>query len=709
MRNRSLKLCRTLTTPVSILLPWLVWSACAKPAVFKGDIKNLKVSLESAAHSVFLAGRKGNEEVSYSFLPDSAIQSMRLKATPPQTVTLNQIERPKNVDQFIQGHLGDVVQEDFTVSMLDKLDLLLVVDNSSSMGPYQQKLAAGLKPLLSHISNTDWQIMVTTTSALRKRDPLDPTHTIRTYGCPLVNALDPADKALVTRDDYVKDPLSVDAQFAWKVRVGETGDPIEHGLMAAISGLDGECGNTTKSWTRPEAQKAVLMLTDEENCGSDPDQGCDSEIDADPQFFLDRAPKGTKFFALLYDLDRYSECADEGYIKKPDDYRYLIANTGGMEGNICQGHYDATLEEISKNMHPVQRKEFPLTYVPEAETITLLVDGLPWAAPFSISGGSIHFDSPMPANAKVLSIRYNHDPEPLSDTFPLSASVDTSTLSVSINGIEVDPGLYKIDDSKLTFTNTPSALSKITAAYRTAVPLPAIFPLAKDALLETITVTVDSQPVIAFQITGEENRDLVLADAPRDGVPISISYETAETRTVRYPALPYEQDKVVEIKAFDSANQQTIPLEWRDGELIFKREDIANERQVNILYTLTPDSDELALTLAQRPQEGSLKIASTTGSDCVSLASTEGTRLWFPCPAEQLGHLRISYAYTSQIDKSFRMNGRFAPDVVWKAKIDGVDTTDFKCEGNVISFPNQTFEPNTTIEVEVFQPVRVDL
>ncbi len=690
---------------VSLLGTGMVLSSCAQPVTFKGHIKDLKVTMELAAHATFLAGRRATEEVSYSFLPDSASQTMHLKATPPRIVNLQQLDRKTTVDSFVQGHQGDSLVETFTVSTLDKLDLLLVVDNSSSMAQYQQKLSAGLVPLLSHISNTDWQIMVTTTSPDRKRNPMDPAHPIKTYGCPRVNGKDPNDKVIISRDDYIKNSQSIDAKFIWKVLAGETGDPVEHGLLAAVSALDGECGDSTRSWTRPDAQKVVLMLTDEENCGSDPDQNCDTDLDADPNFFLSRAP-GAKLFALLHDLDRYTECVDEGYVRKPDDYRFLIAKTGGMEGNICEGHYDTTLEEISRNMHPVNRKEFPLLFKPEQETLKMEIDGRPWSSNFNIVDGKIRFETPLPAGAKMLSIAYNHDPKPLSSKFPLSTSIDASTLSVMVNGSSVDASRYKVEDNQILFDPPPPALAKINVDYRVGDALPQYFPLARDALMDTVTVTVDNKPVSDFQVIGDENREVILTEPPRDGVPILISYETAESRTVRYPALTYNQDRIVQVAAFDGLSREVLAMEWQGAELVFKREDIAENRVVEVIYTLAPGSKELALTLAQKPKDGSLSIVSSSGSDCVANVNSADGKLLFPCPAEQLGRLHISYDYFTQIDKSFKMNGNFAPDAVWKVKINGVETKDFKYENNTLSFSAQQFDASTSIEVEVWQPLR---
>ena len=55
--------------------------------------------------------------------------------------------------------------EVFTVEKVDSsLDILLIVDDSGSMGPYNGQLKDNLNPLLEHIADSDWQIVIKTTS-----------------------------------------------------------------------------------------------------------------------------------------------------------------------------------------------------------------------------------------------------------------------------------------------------------------------------------------------------------------------------------------------------------------------------------------------------------------------------------------------------------------------------------------------------------------
>lgn len=681
-------------------------SSCAPTAEFKSDVKRQKVRYESAARRTFTPGRSVSDEVSYSFLPDSALQSLHLKAAAPDILALKQFDRPKAFDQFTQGHRGSFVQEEFAVATLDKLDLLLVVDNSSSMGPYQDRLANGLTSLLSHISNTDWRMMVTTTSAVKKRDPQNPTEILKIYGCPRLAPLLPDDKPIITRDDYVADPTEVDARFAGKIKIGESGDPIEHGLLAAVEGLKGECGQSDKAWTRPDSHKVVLILTDEENCGSDPDQNCDADLDSDPQFFLDRAPAKTQLFALLHDHDKYAQCADDGYIRKPDDYRRLIAETGGLEGNICEGRYEETLEKISKNMVPVTRLEYNLSFKPATTDITLMLDGRPWNGNYVVEGQGIRIESPLPEGGKVLTIGYRHDPIPMSRKFPLSTSIDPETLLVRVNGESLGKESYSIENGSIVFASEPPELAKIDFSYRDASPLSQVFPLPEDADLDTVKVSVNGFEIPDFRIVGEKE-EIWLPKAPEDAASIRISYEKPSSRTLRYPALSLPDGQILGVSAVDGQSREPIAVERVGSELVFQRPDVQDQRAVEILYSLRSDVEELALDLPQAPKDGSLQIRSSeSGEQCVANMSTEGAKLVFPCPPAALGHLQIRYDYVGEIDEKFLVEGRFTSDCVWKVKVDGAETKEFEVHDNWLSFPGRALEAGTLIEVEVMDVVR---
>src|SRR5690606_1702783 len=118
-----------------------------------------------------------------------------------------QIERPLHEDTYQQGTRGRVASEDHQVSAAGLLDILIVVDNSNSMKPYQGILADRLDPLLSYVTHTNWQIAIVTTdnSCLRGG---------RT----------------ITRADFEADSVLAHQNFRNAISAGDTGSNTERGF-----------------------------------------------------------------------------------------------------------------------------------------------------------------------------------------------------------------------------------------------------------------------------------------------------------------------------------------------------------------------------------------------------------------------------------------------------------------------------------------------
>ena len=116
------------------------------------------------------------------------------------------------------------------------LDILLVIDNSSGMYPVHLGLSERLSELLSTVSDSDWQIAITTS------DPRDCVKTI-------VNK------------------QTVDYQQTFRTTLSELKDTkgTTHGqpIRMAVAGLKGNCAK--KPWLRDNSTVAVLIVTDEDN------------------------------------------------------------------------------------------------------------------------------------------------------------------------------------------------------------------------------------------------------------------------------------------------------------------------------------------------------------------------------------------------------------------------------------------------------------
>ena len=144
------------------------------------------------------------------------------------------------------------------VSNQQLLDILLVIDNSSTMYPAHQGLSEKLTELLSTVSESDWQIAITTS---------DPRNCVET----IIN------KQTVEYQQVFSKALSL-----LKETVGTThSQPIR----MAVAGLKADC--VKKRWLRDNSTVVVLIVTDEDNyalqCGDVDSRGLVIKTSLDPK------------------------------------------------------------------------------------------------------------------------------------------------------------------------------------------------------------------------------------------------------------------------------------------------------------------------------------------------------------------------------------------------------------------------------------------
>ena len=164
--------------------------------------------------------------------------------------------------------------EVFRVEITDKkLDILIVVDNSTTMNHANMELKEKIAPLLSEISASDWQIVVTTstiTDCLRgimKKNESDLGKFKDIIGKVHSQYLSQNDLASSNNEQVVK-----------MARRALAGMPL---AKHAGRGLDIDCRGAKQHWLRPNSLLVVLMITDED--AEDPTHPHNGLPPSDPQ------------------------------------------------------------------------------------------------------------------------------------------------------------------------------------------------------------------------------------------------------------------------------------------------------------------------------------------------------------------------------------------------------------------------------------------
>lgn len=610
----------------------------------------------------FPAARIDTLSVAYSPEYRRASQQVTFAELPPAAQTFTQITRTAGTDTFKQGKDGQTFgPESFSVSNSGKLDLLIVVDNSTSMADEQTNLATKLDPLLSKIGNTDWQIAVVTSSS----------PCLRNNGQPIR-----------------KGDANVNQLFQAAVIVPLDNTVVEKGFPMAIKALKGECNGVTAPWIRAGSSIGVLILSDEDNCGSHTGEGCPGEQGETTQQMLDfltgtnglRAPGSARIYGLI---DGNDTCGASAF--PAPKYKAGIDATGGTWGRICDANYSTTLQSISDNVSRIVKREFTLTHAPDNGTLNVLVDGANPAGGYTVNGNVLTLTN-ADANAITLAVSYSYGSVPKHDRFALAMAADEDTLAVKINGVTEDPAKYTYDDTthSIVFMNLPVDDATIVATYRKDDPLPVRFPLVgTDLLGAPLKVEVGGVETANYTFDAA-GKAIDLATPPGDGVPVRVTHRTLSGRVTRYATALMDPSDAHALTATDVATSDMLGVSLAQSDLVFAAADVVAGRMVDVKYELGYDPDDLQIILGQEPM-GDVTVTAANDTNACDDVSVVGTTVSFSCPDVDVGEVTLSYKAAVERFTAFTIEEQIPDAATWKVYVDGQETTDFVRSGTTVT------------------------
>ena len=231
-------------------------------------------------------------------------------------------------------------------------DILFVIDDSGSMGNDQEKLAQSFNTFITWLveHTISFQIGVTTTdmSSGGQQGTL--------YGSPRI---------------LKNDTPNLVEEFAGpsgNARVGTSGSASEKGLDAAVAALTYPAiANENAGFLREDAKLFVVFVSDEEDQSA---EAVSYYVDL-LRTVKDGDAEDLFLAAIVGDLP--DGCDDDG--TAPPAYRYheAITLTGGLFGSICDPDFGLTLQNLAFEI-TAPTDEFPLTWVPDLETLKVKVD-----------------------------------------------------------------------------------------------------------------------------------------------------------------------------------------------------------------------------------------------------------------------------------------------------------------------------------------------
>lgn len=268
-----------------------------------------------------------------------------------------------------EGHVGKEIAD---------VDVLFVVDNSASMAEEQSALAEHFAQFVTYADglDIDYLIGVTTTDAENDMGALQ--------GSP----------ALIT-------PGLTDA-FLAAVQVGTSGSDSEKGLEASVLALEGDVADTLGGNLRPEANLAVIYVSDDDDHSTQSVHGIRSSLQA-----VKSGHAGSVAAHALVAMPPGCAEETENYGER---YMELAAGTGGSSTSICDSDFEAAFSEIGVACFG-DAATFHLEKPAKPETVQVLVDGAScdgsWALSADVSSVVFDFDSAcFPAPGMAVVIRY---------------------------------------------------------------------------------------------------------------------------------------------------------------------------------------------------------------------------------------------------------------------------------------------------------------
>ncbi|MBX2986846.1 MAG: hypothetical protein KF802_03020 [Bdellovibrionaceae bacterium] len=304
-----------------------------------------------------------------------------------------------------------------------KVDILWVVDGSSTMAVHQNNLANNFGVFISEFASKgfDYQMAVSSTDAwVRELDynpticaqPSNPSKnpaTIYTCSADCTPTAATFGELAAFRDgdiyggagatpgvrtgEYLLSGrmglATVLSLFSTNIKVGVRGDGSRESAFQSLravlrrdeNGLpayDGETHTVLNQFRRPDAFLAVIIVSDEDDQSRRPNGAAYADVNdyvTNFKTFMDGYTAGAPYSVSSIVVDNIANCSVLNPEAKQGD-RYVAAAhaMNGVVGNICQSNFSAQLSEIARQVVTLLTR-FPLSREPSVSTISVVING----------------------------------------------------------------------------------------------------------------------------------------------------------------------------------------------------------------------------------------------------------------------------------------------------------------------------------------------
>lgn len=267
----------------------------------------------------------------------------------------------------------------YDVTSNNKVDILIVVDNSGSMQYEQQSMAKRVGRFIEVLRGLDWQIAVTTTDP--RNVNLGDGRFVPLYG---------------KSNEYILTSAvnETEAQYTLGMTLQrpETGSGDEQAIKATYRvverSLTASSNPFHSKFFRSGAQFATLVISDEDESANGPQN--------DPELlvkFVNSSFQGQKAFSFHSIITKPGDvqCKNTYGATFGDRYHVLTQMTKGLEGSVCASDYAGQVMEIANGVRNLL-KTLTLSCQPLPELgIKVIKDGVEYKAAYTLQGVNLEF------------------------------------------------------------------------------------------------------------------------------------------------------------------------------------------------------------------------------------------------------------------------------------------------------------------------------
>ena len=680
---------------VTFLMTYQSCQEAQSPRITEGRTAKISQKVEDGAEyaEIFYprVQKKGSKVIEHNFgiLSKKILMNIQDK----REIEVIQNEQEWAEERFVQELTNHLMEESFSLSSEGKVDLLLVIDDSSSMRQYQDRLASELVKNLDHLGSHDWKlsVMTTTSPCLRQTE---------------------TGKNFLSGSEYKSQGVQLEASLRELISVGERGNPVEKGVLALKNGAtESGCHQQANTWKRKDSQHFILLVTDEENCGSATNEFCENKEYQSADYFFDNTQNDVTVFGLLLLSDNPS-CPDSGFYDHPPnpfEYQRIIEKTGGEFAEICADSYHSLIDVMISKILGTPVRTVQLKESPELSSIQLFIDGNPVDKKLSVSERTLTLPRDFPVNGRVLTVSYSGNKREIEKEFQLSGQPEILEFEVWMNETQVQDGAYAYHEptNSIIFSEAPAEHADILVRYRTHAELPRQFLLPKDVIASSVEIFIEGERNDAFRYE-PQNGLVIFEKAPLKGEKVTLKYHLSEDIKTSFQIDELNATQG-DIQVFDEDSGDEVEFSIVDDMIIFPE---------NLIYDNRSFVVELSATSPEEPVRFSIEIPGILIDEEPSILvdgypencfyqpneeKKDQTKIILNCENGQFEKIDIHYHYLGEETNRFPLNPIFFGLGGIKVYIDGKRTMDFIIDGRLIVIEKSSMVDSSLIKIEYYR------